>query len=57
MANSEMTVEIKADTRQLDRSIRRVQSQLFWLRYGDAITTIAAIGLFAIGILVGVVAS
>lgn len=54
---SDMTVEIKADTREFDRQLRRVQSQLWWMRYGDAVTFVALATLLAFMFIAGVLLS
>ena len=57
MKSSEMTVEIKADTRDFDRAIRRAQSQIWWMKYGDLISYIAIALIVVAAFIMGVVLS
>ena len=57
MAKSEMTVEIKADTRDFDRAIRRVRSQVWWMQYGDLVTYAALVLLVVTAFAMGIVLS
>ena len=57
MATEKMTVEIKADTRDFDRAIRRAQSQVWWMHYGDIVSYAALVILMVTAFLTGVVLS
>lgn len=57
MANSKMTVEIKADTSDFDAALRRVQSQIWWMQYGDWISYAALVLLVVTAFVLGVALS
>ena len=52
-----MTVEIKADTRDFDYALRRIQSQVWWMKYGDIVTYATLVLLVVTAFLMGVVLS
>jgi hypothetical protein len=55
---ADVVVKIKADTRQFDRSIRRVQWSLWWMHWGPWAVIAATFLLgIAVGAVAGVVAS
>ena len=57
MKNSQMTVEIKADTSDLDAALRRAQSQIWWMQYGDWVAYAALVLLVATAFVLGVALS
>lgn len=57
MKASQVTVEIKADTRDFDRALRRAQSQVWWMQYGDLVTYAALVALVLMAFVMGVVFS
>lgn len=49
----DMIVTVRADTRPFDRALRHVARRLWWMRYGQIVTAVAAIAGFIAGFVTG----
>ena len=53
----DLTVKIQADASQFDRTIRRVQFDLWVMRYGWQVLAAAGMLAFGLGVVLGIVVS